>query len=133
MNGTTNKNNGLAELKQKYKDKIDELSPKSFNKDQKELAKSIIDLVDEDTKLQSIFQLLVQRVKIGFTFDIAPYAKNINNRKIALLKRNDELSFEGKNSNTNALNKDLLIIGENYDVLNNLLVIERERESRVRI
>ncbi|MBU4692797.1 hypothetical protein KQ876_01075 [Mycoplasma sp. CSL7491-lung] len=70
----------------------------------------------------------MQRVKIGFTFDAAP---EINSKMISVLKHNQEKSFSFKEVKS----KNTLIIGENYDVLKNLLVIkrERERESRLRL
>ncbi|TNK82014.1 type III restriction endonuclease subunit M [Mycoplasmopsis pullorum] len=107
-------------------EKIDNLSTSTFNKDQKELCKTIIENAKEEN-VQNIYQLLIQRIKLGFTFDVAP-TPITTNKSIALLEENKELSFRTeKNEINNSKEKDVLIIGENFDVLNNLIVIEREQ------
>ncbi|MGY5139447.1 site-specific DNA-methyltransferase [Mycoplasmopsis gallinarum] len=114
-------------LKDEYLEKIDNLSTSTFNKDQKELCRTIIRNAKEED-VQNIYQLLIQRIKLGFVFDIAS-TPITTNKFITLLKENKELSFEGNNFDlNNSKEKDVLIIGENFDVLNNLIVIERERE-----
>lgn len=119
-------------LKEEYLEKIDNLSTSTFNKDQKELCKTIIRNAKEED-VQNIYQLLIQRIKLGFVFDIAP-TPITTNKYITLLKENKELSFEGNNFDlNNSKEKDVLIIGENFDVLNNLIVIEREREREARL
>ncbi|WP_051521776.1 hypothetical protein [Mycoplasmopsis gallinarum] len=119
-------------LKEEYLEKIDNLSTSTFNKDQKELCKTIIRNAKEED-VQNIYQLLIQRIKLGFVFDIAP-TPITTNKFITLLKENKELSFEGNDFDlNNSKEKDVLIIGENFDVLNNLIVIERERESGARL
>ncbi|AAZ44086.2 conserved hypothetical protein [Mycoplasmopsis synoviae 53] len=60
-----------------YKKKIDEISKASLNKEQKEL---IIETLEHyslkenctEAKLKNLYSLLIQRVKVGFTFDTTP-------------------------------------------------------------
>ncbi|MGZ9756105.1 hypothetical protein ACXYRR_04175 [Mycoplasma sp. 246B] len=111
----------LTPLQQKYLDEVNRISSKQLNADQKNLAIEIIKKFDE-SRLEYVFQFIAQRIKIGFRFDAAPES---NTQSIALLKRNEELSFDFKESKTK---DNTLIIGENYDALKNLIVIERERE-----
>lgn len=113
-----------------YCKKIDDLAPATFNEDQKILAKKILEKADEKD-LQNIFQMLIQRIKIGFTFDVAPTCQKEDEESIALLKKDEQRSFKNYENTSNIENT--LIIGENYDALKNLLVIERERERVHRI
>ena len=113
-------------LLKNYCKKIDELAPATFNEDQKILAKKILEKADEKD-LQNIFQMLIQRIKIGFTFDVAPTYQKEDEQSVALLKKDENRSFKNYENTSNIENT--LIIGENYDALKNLLVIERERES----
>ena len=108
-----------------YCKKIDDLAPATFNEDQKILAKKILRKADE-RDLQNIFQMLIQRIKIGFTFDVAPTYQKEDEQSVALLKKDENRSFKNYENTSNIENT--LIIGENYDALKNLLVIERERE-----
>ncbi|MBT1324410.1 type III restriction endonuclease subunit M [Mycoplasma bovis] len=110
-------------IKQDYIEKANALSlSNELNQDQKDLIISIIDKFDDnDPALHNVYQLLIKRVKLGFVFDVAP---SVNASEIALLKKDEKLSFNNDNNKpTNTL-----IIGENYDALKNLIVIERERE-----
>ena len=116
-------------LLENYCNKIDELAPATFNEDQKILAKKILEKADEKD-LQNIFQMLIQRIKIGFTFDVAPTYQKEDEQSVALLKKDENRSFKNYENTSNIENT--LIIGENYDALKNLLVIERERESSSR-
>ncbi len=115
-------------IKQDYIEKANALSlSNELNQDQKDLIISIIDKFDDnDPALHNVYQLLIKRVKLGFVFDVAP---SVNASEIALLKKDEKLSFNNDNNKpTNTL-----IIGENYDALKNLIVIEkkeREREKR---
>ena len=108
-----------------YCKKIDDLAPATFNEDQKILAKKILRKADE-RDLQNIFQMLIQRIKIGFTFDVAPTYQKEDEESVALLRKDEQRSFKNYENTSNVENT--LIIGENYDALKNLLVIERERE-----
>ncbi|VEU70296.1 hypothetical protein [Mycoplasmopsis glycophila] len=129
LNTSIFNDNEEKSLKEQYLEKIDNLSTSTFNKDQKELCKTIIESAKEED-VQNIYQLLIQRIKLGFTFDVAP-TPITTNKFITLLKENKELSFGvEKLELNNSKEKDILIIGENFDVLNNLILIERERESR---
>ncbi|QQH28872.1 site-specific DNA-methyltransferase [Mycoplasmopsis bovis] len=112
-------------IKQDYIEKANALSlSNELNQDQKDLIISIIDKFDDnDPALHNVYQLLIKRVKLGFVFDVAP---SVNASEIALLKKDEKLSFNNDNNKpTNTL-----IIGENYDALKNLIVIEREKRER---
>ncbi|ADN68656.1 hypothetical protein [Mycoplasmopsis fermentans] len=111
------------ELRASYNKKIDELAKAEVNQDQKDLFKKILEKAD-DADLQNIYQMLIQRVKVGFTFDAAP---SVDQKAVALLVKDEEKSFI--NDKKNIDNQNILIIGENYDALKNLLIVEREREE----
>ncbi|MCY2902771.1 type III restriction endonuclease subunit M [Mycoplasmopsis arginini] len=113
----------MASLKEEYLKKAEDLSiSNEINQDQKNLIKEIINKFDDNDKnLQNVYQFLIKRVKLGFTFDVAP---SVDSSQVALLVKNEKLSFQNKfNENQNNL-----IIRENYDALKNLISIERERE-----
>ncbi|MDZ7293510.1 type III restriction endonuclease subunit M [Mycoplasmopsis pulmonis] len=111
---------------EKYKKYLDELEQhwnnKYINEDQKEMMKSLFEKIkDDDHILQETKKLLLQRVKLGFRFDIAPEP---DKTQISLLIKDKQMSIQN-----DILEQDnQLIIGENYDALKNLIVIERERE-----
>ncbi|WP_334687204.1 type III restriction endonuclease subunit M [Mycoplasmopsis cynos] len=109
------------ELLEKFKGLIDEISSKELNQDQKDLAIRILEKF-EDKDLEYVFQFIAQRIKTGFRFDSAPES---NSQTIALLEKDNNLSFV---LDENKTKENTLIIGENYDALKNLLLIERERE-----
>ncbi|VEU74443.1 C-terminal truncated Type III restriction-modification system: methylase [Mycoplasmopsis citelli] len=116
----------LQELVKSYHNKVDQIAKSNLNNDQKQLIKQILLSVSkekgaDELLIQEVYQLLIQRVKIGFTFDAAPATKVDT---IAYLKKNEELSFTG---NENKI-QNTLIIGENYDALKNLIFVETERE-----
>ncbi|WP_435129649.1 site-specific DNA-methyltransferase [Mycoplasma sp. 6243] len=113
----------LDELKKQEKARIDELSSTEFNQDQKEIAKEIIDNITNPNRVQYISQFIIQRVKMGFTFDAAPES---DSKTIAILRKDDQLSFNFDNKQPKDQNT--LIIGENYDALKNLILIERYRQ-----
>ncbi|WP_241855028.1 hypothetical protein [Metamycoplasma hominis] len=108
-----------------YIDDIDNLNSFLLNQDQKKLIKEILVNTNNSNKenLDNVFQLLIQRVKTGFVFDAAP---SVDTKQVAILKKQEKLSFTNDLLNTN---KNTLIIGENYDALKNLLVIERQKEQ----
>ena len=98
-----------------YLKKIDELNVSVFNKEQKKIARRILESVsDED--LDSVYNLLVHRIKTGFVFDIAP---EINHEAVAIIKEVPNLKITSNEINSQ---DHKLIIGENYDALKNLLV-----------
>ncbi|WP_020002933.1 hypothetical protein, partial [Mycoplasmopsis synoviae] len=72
-------------------------------------------------ELKNLYNLLIQRVKVSFTFDAAPGTLK---DAISYLEKNEKLSF----NNDFYKPKNQLIIGENFDALKNLILIERERE-----
>lgn len=106
-----------------FKQRIDKIAKESFNTDQKEIAKKIIDNASEDD-VDAVWSLINQRVKTGFVFDEAP---EINHNCVAYLKENDKLGI-------NLGNKDAiehsLIIGENYDALKNLLITYTDKQGK---
>lgn len=100
-------------LKEEYIAKLERIPTVSFNKEQKQIAKKIIENT-ADNDLNAVYNLITQRVKTGFVFDEAP---EVNHDAVALIKENRELGinidFDGKLEHK-------LIIGENYDALKNL-------------
>ncbi|MFL1042984.1 type III restriction endonuclease subunit M [Mycoplasmopsis synoviae] len=109
-----------------YKNKINKISKFNLNDDQKNLIFEVLNLYSQkenctEEELHNLYNLLIQRIKIGFTFDAAP---GTINDQISYLEKNEKLSF----SNDFAKPKNQLIIGENFDALKNLLLVERERE-----
>ncbi|WP_404923956.1 site-specific DNA-methyltransferase [Mesomycoplasma hyopneumoniae] len=111
----------IPNLLEIYKQKLDEISSKELNSDQKQLAYKILEKFP-DKELEYVYQFVVQRIKTGFRFDSAPES---DTNTVAILEKDENLSFK---FNENNQNPNTLIIGENYDGLKNLLVIERERE-----
>ncbi|MGX9363958.1 hypothetical protein ACWXVQ_00770 [Mycoplasma sp. 527] len=110
-------------LLKNYIQKIDDISSKELNTDQKRLAIKILEKFQEDEKqLQYVFLFVAQRIKTGFRFDVAPES---DWQTVALLEKDEKLSFV---LDENKSKDNTLIIGENYDALKNLIVIERERE-----
>ncbi|MHA0322637.1 type III restriction endonuclease subunit M [Mesomycoplasma ovipneumoniae] len=108
-------------LLEKYKKQIEEISSKELNPDQKNLAIQILEKF-EPSKLEYVFQFISQRIKTGFRFDAAPES---DSDQVAILQKNEKLSFILDKSQSE---ENTLIIGENYDALKNLVVLERERE-----
>ncbi|QGZ97861.1 type III restriction endonuclease subunit M [Mycoplasma sp. NEAQ87857] len=116
--------NKEKELLKEYLEKVDNIVPSDFNDDQKELAKLMLELIceKEPKQLQNAYQFIVNRIKLGFRFDSAPDIPEKD--KIIVLEKDDKRSFtlnENKGRNQ-------LIIGENYDALKALILIEGERE-----
>lgn len=111
-----------------YKNKINKISKFNLNDDQKNLIFEVLNLYSQkenctEEELHNLYNLLIQRIKVGFIFDAAP---GTINDLISYLEKNEKLSF----SNDFAKPKNQLIIGENFDALKNLLLVERERERR---
>lgn len=108
------------QIREQYINKIKLLNEYDFNNNQKELAINIINTCDIN-QIDNIYNFISQRVKVGFTFDIAP---TMNTNSISYLKYNDKLSFNLVDSfdSNNLTNNNILIIGENYDALKNLLL-----------
>lgn len=111
----TSENNLIFEQKKKqYLDRIDLIAKESFNNEQKEVAKQIIESANENN-IDAVYQLVTQRVKTGFVFDSAP---EVNHNCVALVSENSSLTIK---SNEAFNNEHTMIIGENYDALKNLL------------
>ena len=114
--------NPKQQLIDEYIKKVNNTLDIELNQDQKELIKEILTKIDPKY-IQNAYQMLNQRVKIGFTFDEAPSTSKTN---IALLVKDEKRSFT--NNVMNASNfENSLIIGENYDALKNLIQIEKIR------
>lgn len=99
--------------KDDYLSKIDKIPTVSFNKEQKIIAKKILEKTDEKD-LDAVYGLITQRVKTGFVFDKAP---EVNHNAVAIVKENKELRIDGDSLDCI---EHKLIIGENYDALKNL-------------
>ena len=105
-----------------FKDRIDKIAKESFNNEQKEIAKKIIDSTNEND-IDAVWGLISQRIKTGFVFDEAP---EINHDCVAYIKENEKLGINiGKE---NAI-EHTLIIGENYDALKNLIAIYTDKQG----
>lgn len=104
----------LEQKKKQYLEKIDKISKESYNNEQKNIAKQIIEASNENN-IDSIYQLISQRVKTGFVFDAAP---EINHNCVALINEMKELNIISPAMKSIDHS---LIIGENYDALKNLL------------
>ncbi len=97
--------------------KINNLSTKSFNTEQKQLAIKMLEKAPLE-ELDQWLSFILQRVTLGFTFDFAPEP---DLQKIVLAEENQELSLIEKNNQLTHK----LIIGENFEGLKNLLVTHR--------
>src|SRR5574344_293149 len=116
-NVTSTTESKIIPLKKEYLAKIDAIPTVSFNKEQKAIAKKIIENTDEKD-LNAVFSLITQRVKTGFVFDEAP---EVNHDCVALVKENENLNINiGALSEMEGKVEHKLIIGENYDALKNL-------------
>lgn len=109
--------------KSEYIAKINKIPTISFNKEQKEIAKKIIESTDEKD-LDAVYGLITQRVKTGFVFDEAP---EVNHNCVALVKENKKLNIVGDGLNPI---EHKLIIGENYDALKNLCATYIDRNGK---
>lgn len=109
-------------LKEKYKKNVDEMSTASLNADQKEIIKKIIDAAPENEVTQW-YQLVIQKVKRGFRFDSAPETFQ---GAVSLLKENKNMNIKISSEKVEE-DENLLIIGENYDALKNLLITHRNK------
>lgn len=110
-------NDILIQKQKDYKEKIDRIAKASFNSEQKEIAKQIIDAANE-RNIDAVFQLVIQRVKTGFVFDAAP---EVNHNCVTLVEEYESLYIDSKHEVSDFI-EHKLIIGENYDALKKLLV-----------
>ena len=107
--------------------RIEEVSKFTLNENQKEIAKKILRSAPKE-ELSEYFNFVMQRIKLGFTFDIAP---EIANGKISIIKENLKLGIN-VNENVDG-NENKLIIGENYDALKNLLLTHSNKINLIYI
>jgi adenine-specific DNA-methyltransferase len=107
-----------ALLSNQYLEKIEKIPVASFNREQKEVAKRIIENTPKED-LDKVYNLITQRVKTGFVFDCAP---EVSHNCIALVEENKELFIKSDSFALagNVATEHSLIIGENYDALKNL-------------
>ncbi len=99
---------------------IEQLSPKTFNKEQKEVAKAILNNAKNEYEIEQFYKLIVQKVKLGFRFDESPIRPN---GKISILK--ESRNIEGINLDQKNTKEHKLIIGENYDALKHLQITHK--------
>ena len=99
---------------------IEQLSPKTFNKEQKEVAKAILNNAKDEYEIEQFYKLIVQKVKLGFRFDESPIRPNGN---ISILKESRKI--EGINLEQKNTKEHKLIIGENYDALKHLQITHK--------
>jgi len=78
---------------------------------------SLIDRCNTPGEIDDLLHVLWNKIKLGFTFDEQPINKT---REILVLEKDKSLSFQSKNDPTQLTHK--LIIGDNFDTLNNLLI-----------
>lgn len=116
--------NNFKDLILNYKNKINEISKSNLNENQRNLILEVLNLYSQkenctEEELHNLYNLLIQRIKVGFTFDVAP---STITDAISYLEKNESLSFVNDSSKP----KNQLIIGENFDALKNLLLVERD-------
>ncbi len=99
--------------------KINAINNKAFNTEQKQLAIEMIEK-SPDHAIKAWYDFIIQRVKLGFTFDYAPEP---NIKKISLIENQPNLNIvKDENEITHKL-----IIGDNFDGLKNLLITHRNK------
>ena len=99
--------------KKHYIQEIQQIAKESFNDEQKKIVEFILESANENN-IDSIYTFITQRVKTGFVFDAAP---EVAHDCVSLCERDDKKSF----GSALAPVHHKLIIGENYDVLKNLV------------
>ncbi len=99
--------------------RINAIHHKAFNDEQKQLACRILEKAS-DHEIKALYDFIIQRIKLGFTFDYAP-APNV--KKISLIENQPNLNIiKTDNQLTHKL-----IIGDNFDGLKNLLITHRKK------
>ena len=101
--------------------KINQLSRFTFNHEQKVLAIEMLKQAPQP-KIKVWYDFIIQRVKLGFTFDTTTIP---NYGQIALVQEQPERNLI--NTKYSDVIEHKLIIGENYDVLKNLLLTHRNQ------
>ena len=125
MKGLETMSTEMLQIKKNaYKERIDRIAKESFNNEQKELSKKIIENASEND-IDAVYQLISQRIKTGFVFDAAP---EVNHECISITMEDKELFVES-NYNPAIFIEHKLVIGENYDALKNLNVAYIDHET----
>ena len=101
--------------------KINQLSRFTFNHEQKALAIRILKRTPQP-EIKTCYDFIIQRVKLGFTFDTTTIP---NYGQIALIQEQPERNLINEKLSDAVEHK--LIIGENYDVLKNLSLTHRNQ------
>ena len=101
--------------------KIKELSRFTFNHEQKALAIRMLKQAPQP-EIKVWYDFIIQRVKLGFTFDTTTIP---NYGQVALVQEQPERNLI--NAKLSGVVGHKLIIGENYDVLKNLLLTHRNQ------
>lgn len=113
----------LNELINEYMDELTETWPKNRyenNKSPKELIRKIYEKLNNYEEIEAIHKILLPKVKTGFTFD-----------STATIRNNDELTILERDLHLDIINEGAtehhLIIGDNYNGLQNLLLTHKEK------
>ena len=118
----------LNNYKQLKKQELKDYAAENMhNSDQIKIINKLIDRCQSKDELDALIALVSSRVKLGFTFDEAPIIKT---DKIYVLEKDEKLSFpkdEAEIKKEINLPQHKLIIGDNYDALNNLLITHRNK------
>ena len=103
--------------------KIKRLNRFTFNPEQKAIAIRMLERAPKH-EIKAWYDFIIQRVKLGFTFDTTT-SSNYNNKQIAIVRQRSELNLIDAKLPEKIEQK--LIIGENYDALKNLLLTHRNQ------
>ncbi len=108
--------------KEEIKKFYEQAKENMFNDDQLLIIENIINRCETINEINKTSSLLRNYVKTGLTFDVSPKfrSKDI----ITVLEKYPNLGFDGKDKTSP---KHKLILGDNYDALNNLLITHRNR------
>lgn len=99
---------------------IESAKANAKNNDQIAIIGQIIDRCQTVDEVNKVCALLASRTKLGLVFDEAPIVRSKD--IISVLKKDQTLSFVGTDSESP---HHKLILGDNYDALNNLLITHR--------
>lgn len=119
----------LEEIKKNLKAKLDNYSIKKITKNQKIFIEKLIDLANDEKLANDIYDFCTSRTGQYLTLDVSLEQPT---GEIALLDHSDWMnglikSKENSNSNRDFNNEHKLIIGENYDALQNLLITHKNK------
>ena len=102
---------------------IDNLPEIYMNNNQKNIAKRIIHNL-EAKEIRPYYDFIMMRTDIGFKFDLAP--ETLSNQ-IAVVNQLESMNINVNMNSKKQENENILIIGDNYEALKNLLVVYREQ------